>query len=67
MQTITPPRQGRYVTLGLVQTPAGWRNLGLLVLVVGTLVGGNTAASRMKASRTERNRARALQELEKSN
>jgi hypothetical protein len=58
--------QGKYATLGMVQSYVQWRNLAILSFVAFVLLGGNSAASSLKASRVERNRARALRELEKS-
>lgn len=57
--------QGRYATLGMVQSPSQWRNLAIVFFVAFVLLGGNSAVSSLKASRTERTRARALKELEK--
>jgi len=56
---------GRYATLGMVQTPSQWRNLAIVFFVAFVLLGGNSAVSSFKASREERTRNRALQELEK--
>jgi hypothetical protein len=59
------PLQGRYATLGMVQTPSQWRNLAILFFVGFVLVGGNSAYGSIKQSRSDRSRARALEELEK--
>jgi hypothetical protein len=57
--------QGRYATLGMVQTHTQWRNLAIVFFLAFVLLGGNSAVNSMKAQRTESRRARALQELEK--
>lgn len=57
--------QGRYATLGMVQTPNQWRNLAIVFFLAFVVLGGNSAVNSLKASRSERSRARALQELEK--
>lgn len=57
--------QGRYATLGMVQSPTQWRNLAIVFFVAFVALGGNSAMNSLKASRSERSRARALQELEK--
>lgn len=57
--------QGRYATLGMVQTPGQWRNLAIVFFVAFVALGGNSALNSLKQTRTDRSRARALQELEK--
>lgn len=49
----------------MVSTPSGWRNLAIVFFVAFVALGGNSALTSLKASRSERSRARALQELEK--
>lgn len=56
---------GRYATLGMVQTPGQWRNLAIVFFVAFVAVGGNSAINSIKQTRSDRSRARALQELEK--
>lgn len=56
---------GSYASLGMVTNVAGWRNLGIFALVVGLVVGGNSALLGLKSQRTQRNRTKALAELEK--
>jgi hypothetical protein len=57
--------QGRYATLGMVQTPGQWRNLAIVFFVAFVALGGNSAINSIKQTRSDRSRARALQELEK--
>jgi hypothetical protein len=49
----------------MVQSPTQWRNLAIVFFVAFVALGGNSAMNSLKASRSERSRARALQELEK--
>lgn len=49
----------------MVQTPGQWRNLAIVFFVAFVALGGNSALNSLKQTRTDRSRARALQELEK--
>lgn len=65
-QTFCPLPQGSYVSLGLARSPADWRNIAIVVGVIGALVGGNAAVKSANTASVSRKRQRALKELEKS-
>lgn len=56
---------GRYVSLGMAQTPGDWLNLVLGVLFIGGLFFVNWLIKTVSTSQKDRKRAKALQELEK--
>ncbi|GLI71465.1 hypothetical protein VaNZ11_016691 [Volvox africanus] len=57
---------GAYASLGFARSPSDWRNLAIIIGVVGSLLGGNWVVKKVKASNVNRKRAAALRELEKS-
>lgn len=56
---------GNYATLGLAKTPADWRNLAIVLVVVGSAVGINSAVKGASTARTNQRRKKALESLEK--
>lgn len=56
---------GSYVSLGMATTTAHWRNLFIIGAVVAGALAANNMTKSVNKSRTDRNRAKALQELEK--
>lgn len=54
------------MSLGLARSPADWRNIAIVVGVIGALVGGNAAVKSANTASVSRKRQRALKELEKS-
>lgn len=56
---------GRWVTLGMARTPTDWRNLAIVLLVVGGAIGGNSVYKQGSKARTDRQRKKALESLEK--
>lgn len=58
--------QGAYASLGFARSAADWRNLAILIGVVGSIIGANWATKRFKAAGVVRRREKALKELEKS-
>lgn len=58
--------QGAYASLGFAKSAADWRNLAILLAVVGSLLGANFFTKQYKAANVSRKRERALKELEKS-
>lgn len=57
---------GRYLSLGLAKTETDWRNLAILVGVVGSALGINYAIKAAGVARVTRKRTWALEELEKN-
>ncbi|PNH08416.1 hypothetical protein TSOC_005021 [Tetrabaena socialis] len=57
---------GAYASLGFAKTPADWRNMAIVVGLVGSALGANFAVKKVKSSTVNRKRAAALRELEKS-
>lgn len=58
--------QGVYASLGFARTPSDWRNLAILVFLVGGFFGVNWSIKTFNTNQTNRKRVKALQELEKS-
>eukprot|EP00775_Hariotina_reticulata_P011524 gene11524-11667_t len=56
---------GSYASLGMATTTSHWRNLAIFAAVVAVGLAANNMTKSVTKSRTDRNRARALQELEK--
>ena len=59
--------KGSYATLGFAKTTTDWRNLAVVLAVVGGLLGANSAVKSVTAARTTQKRRRALESLEKDN
>ncbi|KXZ46128.1 hypothetical protein GPECTOR_46g197 [Gonium pectorale] len=57
---------GSWASLGFARTPADWRNLALVIGIVGTALGTNWAVKKVNANQASRKRAAALRELEKT-
>ena len=60
-----PIVQGNYATLGMARTPTDWRNLAIVLFVVGSAVGINSAVKGASTARTNQRRKKALESLEK--
>ena len=65
--TKTHTTKGSYATLGFAKTTTDWRNLAVVLAVVGGLLGANSAVKSVTAARTTQKRRRALESLEKDN
>ncbi len=59
------PAQGTYASLGICRTPAHWRNMGILLVVVATLLGANWSVKSVSHRSSSRARDKALKELQK--
>lgn len=59
-------RVGVYASLGFAKTTTDWRNLAILLFVVGGALGINWAVKEVGVARVNRKRQQALKELEKS-
>eukprot|EP00955_Chlamydomonas_euryale_P063599 358723-Chlamydomonas_euryale.AAC.3 len=57
--------QGTYVSLGMCRSLADWRNLLIVVGIIGGVVVGNSMFTTMSTAQTSRKRSAALRELEK--
>jgi hypothetical protein len=57
--------QGVFASLGICKTPAHWRNMGIFVGIIASLLGVNYGVKQFGTTRTNTRRRRALQELEK--
>jgi translocon-associated protein subunit beta len=57
--------QGSYVSLGVARTPTDWRNISIVLVLLGAVVGGQFIMKKASSASTNRKRQRALQELEK--
>mmetsp|Transcript_7726 Transcript_7726/g.23204 ORF Transcript_7726/g.23204 Transcript_7726/m.23204 type:complete len:224 (-) Transcript_7726:368-1039(-) len=56
---------GTYVSLGMCRSLADWRNLLIVVGIIGGVVVGNSMFTTMSTAQTSRKRSAALRELEK--
>jgi translocon-associated protein subunit beta len=57
--------QGSYASLGICRTPTEWRNMAVVLGIVGGLLGLNWGMKQAKTSSSSTKRRKALQELEK--
>lgn len=57
--------QGRYATLGMARSATDWRNLTILLTVVGGALGANWAVKSVTTARSQQKRKKALESLEK--
>ena len=62
--SLVPPLQGSYMSLGMLNTVADWRNAGIAVFVILTAFGASTGYSKISEATSDRRRQRALEELE---
>lgn len=56
---------GSYASLGMAKSPSEWRNVAVIVGVLGAIVGGNLAFKSVSSAKHSRKRSKALRELEK--
>lgn len=57
---------GRYLTLGILNSPKDWRNFGIIIAVLAALIGGNQAVKSGLKARSTSKRNKALASLEKN-
>ena len=59
-----PSLQGSYMSLGMLNSVADWRNAGIAIVVIVLAIGANTGYSKISEATSDRRRQRALEELE---
>jgi len=59
------PPQGKYISLGMMQTGRDWLRTAIIIGALAVALGGNSAYKSLTAARSNSRRKKALASLEK--